>query len=229
MRASRSLKHRRRRRRQCRLRPSEFVRPSSARSRTRLNGSTHFDLHSASTKPATPSGSSGPPRATRKSAAPEPTTASKSAPPSPKPVDEPARPRPKAPTSTASPTDADTPSLISAVRDALEALETGCVPAAYTALLYALPGSDNIEPEKEVLNKIEKLALLVSRARTTMVDTFDAESVLKDLDEAQAVWTKLGAESHPPKQIDTPIEIQEWRVGAHLALGHYKEVLEEAT
>ncbi|TKA51990.1 hypothetical protein B0A53_05074 [Rhodotorula sp. CCFEE 5036] len=190
----------------------------------------------APTKSATPSGSSGPPRATRKPAplAPEPTTASRAAPPSPKPVDEPARPRAEPPKAKSSATHSEPPSLPKcAIRDALQALETGCIPEAYETLSRALSDSDDAEPQQDddqqVVHKLHEIALLVCRARSTMeLGDGDAQVVLKDLDKAQALWTKFGAESHPPKKIEAPVQIHQVRLWALATLGEYEKVLEEA-
>lgn len=230
-RSSRRLKPRRRR--QCHLLPSEFVRP---RLRPFENETHQFGtlyLYNSAANSEAPSGSSGPPRAARKSApvTPKPTSASKAAPSSPKPVDEPARPRPDPPKPKSAPVQAEAPSLPkSAIRDALQALETGCVPEAYETLSRALFGSDDAEPqeEEEVVHKLNEIALLICRARSTMEENGDAQLVVNDLDKAQTLWTKFGAESNPPKKLETPVKLHHVRLWAFAALDDYKKVLEEA-
>lgn len=184
-------------------------------------------------KSEAPSSSSGPHRATRKSApvVREATSPSKAAPSSSKPVDEPARPRPDPPKPKSAPVHAEAPSLPkSAIRDALQALETGCVPEAYETLSRALFGSDDAEPqeEEEVVHKLNEIALLLCRARSTMEEDGDAQLVVNDLDKAQTLWTKFGAESNPPKKLETPVKLHHVRLWAFAALDDYKKVLEEA-
>ena len=53
----------------------------------------------------------------------------------------------------------------------------------------------------------------------------EAQLVLKDLDEAQALSTKFGAESHPPKKIETHVKIHQVRLWALAALGEYEKAL----
>ncbi|KWU42200.1 TPR-like protein [Rhodotorula sp. JG-1b] len=90
--------------------------------------------------------------------------------------------------------------------------------------------SDDAETQddEEAVHKLNGIALLVCRARSTMEGDREAQLVLKDLDEAQALSTKFGAESHPPKKIETHVKIHQVRLWALAALGEYEKALEEA-
>ena len=78
-----------------------------------------------------------------------------------------------------------------------------------------------------MLEKIDKVTMLITGAKMTARKGGDADSVLSDVDEAEALWTEFGNSMRPPKKIETHMAVRQLRVAAYFRLGEYEMALEE--